>query len=71
MSRLVKRVEQEGFAYFDWNVDSVRNASAGLSAVTESFSRFVSGMTEAASVPGSSAPNRLRASSIFAISPTV
>ena len=22
MSRLVKRVEQEGFAYFDWNVDS-------------------------------------------------
>lgn len=32
MSRLVQRVEQEGFSYFDWNVSSGDASAAGLSS---------------------------------------
>jgi peptidoglycan/xylan/chitin deacetylase (PgdA/CDA1 family) len=32
MSRLVKRVEEKGFSYFDWNVSSGDANAAGLSS---------------------------------------
>ena len=41
MSRLVKRVEQEGFVYFDWNISSGDANAAGLSS-TQIYSNVTS-----------------------------